>query len=312
MHKRQFTGKFKMYDPHMKSIALIDLSDFKTKKYYSRSAEILIDEINRIYLIDDDSAKDGKSGSSNLSQSEDKVVLTEKEIQCVQESLCNFTYITQINQEYFRAVDVLRHSEKIALDVIGGRKGRFSRGSLMALGTRERIFLLDLMNIGNIPPEIRQILEARIPQKIVHDSCTVADFLRVKHNISITNVSDTWIAHTALTGSTNPITVSECIQRHLRVPVSKITTNHEFTFDQRPLDINQCALAAEQVAYLLHLNTHLLEGNLFKPYYDACTTYKNGISQFDNPAFVAVRVGANNFQNFINNFHLFEPSTTKY
>ncbi|XP_059608417.1 piRNA biogenesis protein EXD1-like [Phlebotomus argentipes] len=295
--------EFESYNPGQQYVVFVNLADFNTKRHYARRATFQTREINRIHLFPD-SQKEEDASSITSGNTGRSVVLTDEEIQVVQKALCEFTYIKQTDKVYFRAVEELKQCEKIALDVIGGRKGRFCPGSLLILATRESIYVIDLIYIGSIPCELKNILQARSPQKIIHDSCAVGDFL-LSHKISLTNVSDTFIAHAAVTNTEKLVSVQECVLQHLKIPMTSVTDKDMLAFEHRPLTIEQCALAAEQVAFLHHLNTVLLDGNLFKRYYDACRAYKDGISQYDDSAFVAVRVGAQNYQEWIKKFQLF-------
>uniref|UniRef100_A0A1B0D951 Uncharacterized protein n=1 Tax=Phlebotomus papatasi TaxID=29031 RepID=A0A1B0D951_PHLPP len=270
LEKRQFCGEFKDYDCRNRTIQLVNLKDFKTMKHYSRSATFLIDEILGIRTIEDTPKVTKDTEDIKKTSKEQKgIVLTMDQIKEVQEMVCTFQYIIQPDKHYFEAVRELKGCQEIGLDVIGGRNGRFGTGSLLVLSSRKRIYIFDIMNFGSIPGEIKEIFEAQWPQKIIHDSISVADFL-MKHNIKLNNISDTWIAHTAVAKSTVPLTVGKCVQEYLKIPMTDLTDKDNLAFSKRPLDIKQCSLAAEQVAFLHHLNTVLLHGNLFKRFYEAC------------------------------------------
>ncbi|XP_055694793.1 piRNA biogenesis protein EXD1-like [Lutzomyia longipalpis] len=311
LEKKKLYGEFQRYDSRMKSIFIKNVKDFNTMKYYTRSATFPVRDIISIHRFannSEDVKEHNSSSESTISNSNNiSVVLTEEEVQNIQMIICNFEYITQIDKKYFQAIEELKAQAfvcgKIAVDVIGGRKGRFSRGSLLILGSPRRIYVVDLMNLGKIPCEVKELLEARKPQKIIHDSCALNDYF-LNHGITLSTVSDTWIAHTSVTASTKLITVSECIEEHLKLPMSNLTEKEEALFMRRPLELEQCALAAKQVAYLHHLN-EILQEALLKRYYNACRAYQDGISQHDDPAFVAVRVGTKNYQEWLQKFELF-------
>uniref|UniRef100_A0A1L8DY35 Putative deddy 3'-5' exonuclease protein n=1 Tax=Nyssomyia neivai TaxID=330878 RepID=A0A1L8DY35_9DIPT len=309
LEKSRLLGEFQRYDPRMKAIHLGNVKDFNTMKYHTRAVAIPQRDILTIHSFSSSSGECKKiKETSNKSivsiESEKSVILTEEQVQDVQMTICNFEYIMQIDKRYFQAVNEMKDQAmvcgKIAVDVIGGRKGRFAKGSLLILGIPRKIFLVDLMSIGCIPDELKDILVARKPQKIIHDSCALNDYF---HSLGITlaDVSDTWVAHTSATQTTKHIGVNECVAQHLKLPMTTMTQQEEISFTKRPLDLEQCALAAKQVAFLHHLNDHLQE-ILLKTYYEACKTYQNGISQHDDPTYVAVRMGSKDFQEWLRKF----------
>lgn len=61
------------------------------------------------------------------------------------------------------------------------------------ISTDVKIYIFDIMILGRIENQLKNILEANAPKKIIHNSDRVADNLKHKYNIDLNGVFDTMV-----------------------------------------------------------------------------------------------------------------------
>lgn len=106
--------------------------------------------------------------------------------------LSNCTFIERFDRDYHLAIEDISSESFIGFYMPGVENGRFSNSSVISIATSTSIYIFDLQVLGRIEKSIKDILEANVPKKIIHDSSRCADNLK-KNNVNLSGVFDTMV-----------------------------------------------------------------------------------------------------------------------
>lgn len=144
--------------------------------------------------------------------------ISEKELEEIKERIRSVIYISQCDGSYHEALDDLRRQEIVGLNIEGADLGRLKTGTLLSFSTNEKIYLFDMIMLGKMFPEIKRILEAEKPRKVVHNSCLIVDQLKHNYNCQLKSIHDTLVSFTYLLDHFNTtfqfMVVSSCFTDH--------------------------------------------------------------------------------------------------
>lgn len=121
---------------------------------------------------------------------------TFKELRHVSELLSNHVFLEQFDSKYHDAIADIKSEFFIGFYMPGVEFGRFAEYSMIVCSTSKSIYIFDLAVLGRIEKSMKEILEANVPKKIIHDSCSVADYLKHKRKINLFGVFDTMVETT--------------------------------------------------------------------------------------------------------------------
>lgn len=99
-------------------------------------------------------------------------------------------YIKQCDSEYHKAIAMLGGQDFVGFAMEGVRFGRELPCSLLVFATTTNIFLFDVVLYGRLFPELKIILEAPVPRKIVFDSRFMHDNLLHRYQCKLNAVVD--------------------------------------------------------------------------------------------------------------------------
>lgn len=121
--------------------------------------------------------------------------ISDAEQEEIKERIRTAIHITQCDVGYHEALNDLRRQEIVGLNIEGSRLGRLQRGSLLSFSTNSKIYIFDLLALGRIFPEMKQILEAEKPRKVVHNSCLIVDHLKHRFKCQLNGIQDTLVGY---------------------------------------------------------------------------------------------------------------------
>lgn len=215
-----YVGTLSAYNQKFKFIELIEMANVESKKkldgaqtYYESEIEnirsldatpsdsvksaISSTEPEQKYFCNDDiefaqptSVADPMPYSPNESMDPVTTSIDDAEEKVINERIRTAVYITHCDVSYHSALHDLESQEIVGLNIEGARLGRLRNGSLLSFCTNEKIYLFDLMLLGRIFPEIKRILEAKRPRKVVHNSSLIVDHLKHRHKCQLNGIQD--------------------------------------------------------------------------------------------------------------------------
>lgn len=88
----------------------------------------------------------------------------------------------------------LRKMDSFAVTISSNVRAAASVVSLITICTEDqRIVQFDIMSIGRVPTELKTLLEARLPRKIMHNSPVAAYTLQAKCDVQLNGIFDTLV-----------------------------------------------------------------------------------------------------------------------
>lgn len=160
----------KMQAVNLKTSTTIDLKFYKNELTF-------IAPLKQNQILSDDTSSD----------------FTFEDLKKVSKMLTDYVFIQQFDKKYYDAIADIESESFIGLYIPGVAGGRFSERTIIACSTSKSIYIFDVMVLGRIHESIKNVLEANVPKKIIHDSCGVADYLKHKENINLNGVFDTMV-----------------------------------------------------------------------------------------------------------------------
>lgn len=132
--------------------------------------------------------------SVNL-QSISKKVFSDREITKIQNMIKNFEYIMQYDEKYHKAIEDLMDQDIIFIN----SESPFGRldpiRPLLSLATCNKVYLFDMLRLGKMKKELKQVFSSDHLTKVTHSSAGFVDYLIHKENCVLINIFDTlvWI-----------------------------------------------------------------------------------------------------------------------
>lgn len=201
----KYTGTLKVFNHKFKFVELNELTDDVSKRKICGTQTFYETEIDSIRPLDAtpmasvDSAESSKSSSEFASAEANSIhewtitTINEAELQEINNRTLSAIHIIQCDASYHAAVADLQCQEMVGLNIEGARLGRLQPGSLLSFSTNARIYLFDLKMLGRIFKDIKQILEAEKPRKVVHNSALICDHLKNLYKCQLNGFQDTLV-----------------------------------------------------------------------------------------------------------------------
>lgn len=126
-------------------------------------------------------------------QHQDSCNLTLRFLTQVSNKLRNYKFIERFDHTYHDAIATMESESFIGLCIPGVERGRFSTKSLIACSTSDSIFIFDIVVMGRIETDLKNILESDVPKKIIHNAGPTADYLFHVEKINLKGVFDTMV-----------------------------------------------------------------------------------------------------------------------
>lgn len=248
----KYTGTLKNFNQKFKFVELTELnelSDDVNKRKICGKTTFFESEIVTIRALDTtpmasiDSAESTKSSTEFASAEASSIhewhttTINETEVQEINNKILSAIYITQCDASYHAAVADLQRQEMVGLNIEGARLGRLQPGSLLSISTNTKIYLFDLMMLGRIFKDIKQILEAGKPRKVVHNSALICDHLKNLYKCHLNGFQDTLVGlyypfynvlllvivylqmiHCQIKKKLKEISIHDCLSEYFKLP----------------------------------------------------------------------------------------------
>lgn len=102
--------------------------------------------------------------------------------------------IDRMGSKYREAMQLLRKTDSFAVSISANVRASASVISLISICTEDlRIIQLDIMSMGRVPTELKILLEARVPRKVMHNSPIAAYILESKCDVKLNGIFDTLV-----------------------------------------------------------------------------------------------------------------------
>lgn len=137
---------------------------------------------------------ENRAVSVNL-QSISKKVFSDREITKIQNMIKNFDYIMQYDEKYHKAIEDLMDQDIIFIN----SESPFGRldpvRPLLSLATCNKVYLFDMLRLGKMKKELKQVFSSDHLTKVTHSSAGFVDYLTHKEDCALNNIFDTlvWI-----------------------------------------------------------------------------------------------------------------------
>ncbi|XP_053954694.1 protein Exd1 homolog [Anastrepha ludens] len=302
------TGTLKFVDPKRKIIELENAYDQRSNCSYNSPQILAFPQIKKIQIIRSGEASCNTNSGSDTGTSpttsdvdpdsyssyntaqksptslpehkqEIEVALSSTELDLIHEQLNSVVYITQTDQRYHKALADIRVQPIVALVIEPVDFGRAQRTSVMAVATYQAVYIFDIIALGSIFREMKQILEAERPRKSVHYSHRLLDQLKNRHGIKLGGVFDTFVAVSIVRGSKEPTTLIEAVEQTLNITHLYFQpdedSNHKYDLYKRPLSVKLRQVFAKKSIYQLKLYEHLLHKHMLRNFYNQCTNFSH-------------------------------------
>lgn len=167
------------------------------KKYYSIDGRERTKQQSVNGVAPNNGQADSGSGSGNnttkLSPDLPKNRFTTDEIQRIQNSMTNAVYISQFDDKYHQAIADLKQQKIIAVNSENNFGRLDPKRPLVAIASGQRVFLFDMLRLGAMKKEFKEVFSANSPRKIIHRSTQFADYLAHTESCALNNVFDTLV-----------------------------------------------------------------------------------------------------------------------
>ncbi|XP_050335611.1 protein Exd1 homolog [Bactrocera neohumeralis] len=300
------TGTLKFVDPKRRIIELENPYDQRSNCQYNTPQILAFPQIKKLQIIREDEPSSNSNSCSDsttsptssesptsyntalrsptsstesklASSEENDISLSTSELDLIHEQLNSMVCITQTDQKYHKALADIRVQPVVALIIEPVDYGRAHRTSVMVLATFQTVYIFDIIALGSIFREMKHLLEAERPRKVVHYSHKLVDHLKNRHGVKLGGIFDTFVAVSIIRGIKEPLTLIEAVEKILNVtqiffhPEAESTlTNDPY---KRPLTLVVRLLLAKKAIMQLKLHEHLLHKHMLKNFYNQCEIF---------------------------------------
>lgn len=122
-----------------------------------------------------------------------KKVFSDREITKIQNMIRNFEYIMQYDEKYHKAIEDLMDQDIIFIN----SESPFGRldpiRPLLSLATCNKVYLFDMLRLGKMKKELKQVFSSDHLTKVTHSSAGFVDYLIHKEDCALNNIFDTLV-----------------------------------------------------------------------------------------------------------------------
>lgn len=201
----------------------------------------------------------------------------------------NSVVIDRIGDVFNKAIQDINKESTVGIHVNGARFGRRSKVNLLTVATPYRVFIFDIQTLGELAFDkgLRNLLETKKIEKVIHNCRMLSDCLYHKHKVTLNGVFDTQVADITLTKQyygEYPRCVrslSECCTKYLHLPenfVPKVQFRAGYILMdsakwlKRPLFIEHQAIVSKSSVFLIELRKKIYE-EMMKPFYQGVNVF---------------------------------------
>jgi exonuclease 3'-5' domain-containing protein 1 len=225
--------------------------------------------------------------------------LSKEECDALNKLVGHHVLIDRVEDVFRKAVEIIKAEPTVGLSVEGAMFGRFSQASLVSFATPSCAFLFDIYTLGDAAFDngLRDILESKKIEKVIHNCRFVSDFLQHKHQVTICGVFDTQVADLKVTQQRYGqfprcvCSLPQCLGKYLNLPANLIYRPqiHEGyialesqQWNKRPLPAELKMGAVKNLVFLLQLREKISE-ELLCPFYRCVDVFLGVMRDSDQP-----------------------------
>ena len=270
--------------------------DFNTKQPLGKFAYFQQRDVESIQIFQEQE-KQAKLVEEITSVSSDTVPknkipvlsISVNQLNCIQKSIKNYSYINQSDDQYFQAIEDLSSQFVLGVSTCGCQAGRIFAMDLLMLSTHTKVYIFDIVLLNNVIfKELAEILTSKTHLKVFHDCRFILDNIHNKYGVKIKSIFDTMLAasliHPYNTVQHLEACVTTCTGLKFEIPTLKL--------NKRPLSSEYLQECASTCAYLLPLYHILVESSFMCKYKRLMEAYCN--IQDDEDVFEALTNLTNN------------------
>ncbi|KAJ9594934.1 hypothetical protein L9F63_013750 [Diploptera punctata] len=206
--------------------------------------------------------------------------------------------IDRIADVYKKAMENINKEPVVGVHVEGARFGRRSKVSLLTIATPSQVFIFDIQTLGELGFKngLRELLESKKVEKVIHNCRLVSDCLYHKHNVTLNHIFDTQVADITVTKQNCKEyprcvrSLSECLSFYLHLPdsiIPKVQVRAGYIamdsakWMKRPLLIEHQAIVSKSSVFLVELRKKLYE-EMMKPFHQAVNVFCNVVKNAED------------------------------
>ncbi|XP_031631082.1 protein Exd1 homolog [Contarinia nasturtii] len=209
------------------------------------------------------------------------------EIATIQNMARETVHIAQHDERYHSSIDDLKRQSIITVNSENSFGRLDTKRPLLTLTTPSKVYIFDMLRLGQMKKEFKEIFSSDLPRKIVHSSAELADYLLHKETCTINNVFDTLMVHFNLEKKHEHINLQKCYEKYFELPDDFILS--KFDYNIRPLSKESLVRAALNSIMLMKLYWHMND-ILMKPFYIASKQFSETYSSVDHQVDLVLHV----------------------
>ena len=225
--------------------------------------------------------------------------LSEEEYYALNKFVDNYVLIDHVGDVFRRAVEDIKAEPAVGLSMEGATFGRCSKASLVSFATPSCAFLFDIYSLGDAAFDngLRDILESKKIEKVIHNCRLISDCLHHKHRVTICGVFDTQVADLRVTQQQCGRfprcvrSLPQCLGIYLNLPANLIhrpqihdgyIVLESQQWNKRPLPIELEIGAVKNSVFLLQLQEKICE-ELLCPFYQCVDVFLGVVKDSHQP-----------------------------
>ncbi|KAH8372310.1 hypothetical protein KR093_010993, partial [Drosophila rubida] len=218
------------------------------------------------------------------------------ELRSLERKINHIIFIQQTDQSYHLALDDIRDQSEISLLVEPSFYGRHCKTSVIVIATSNNTYVFDIRALGNIFKQLAELLEAKVPRKIMHYSHRICDLFLHQHNIKIDGFSDTFVELCVVRQDRGNCSLREAISIVLDIPMSELSCDEiddesHRNFTGRPLSKGQLQYLGRLAILQQKLHGRLIYGNICNELEQMATNFSAEFNKNPKSDEVAIRMG---------------------
>lgn len=183
------------------SVLVANSIDLTTNKRRMNQQQFYFSEIKNISKLTNDYDDDNDGHVANekpcsmqiLSHEFEKKSFQLHDIERMNWLLSNIVYIVQCDNSYYSAINDLKYQEHVGLRA-ENEFGRLNlKAPLITICTSSKVYLFDILRMGKVFKELKEILQSELPRKIIFDSSRIVDYLWHKEKCELNGVLDAMV-----------------------------------------------------------------------------------------------------------------------
>ncbi|XP_030370363.1 protein Exd1 homolog [Scaptodrosophila lebanonensis] len=182
------------------------------------------------------------------------------ELDSIDQKIQQLVYINQTDKNYHCALQDIRDQSIVSMIFEPSFYGHHQRTSVIVVATANNTYIFDMQALYVVFKDLRKLLEADHPRKIVHYSHRICNQLLSVHNVKLGGICDTFVALCIARKQNKPSTLTEAIALVLKVSLTEPNEIVESRrlFKARPLYQYQLDYLAKLALYQEKLHDRLL------------------------------------------------------